>query len=259
LRFLLRDGVQLACEDEGAGEPVLLCIHGNSCNHAFFRPQIEHFEKTQRVVALDLRGHGLSDAPRGEYTFAALAEDCAWVCEELGLKRVVVLGHSMGGAVAVEMIKAHPGLARAVALLDSTLLPDPVTLQKVLPPLINELEIRDHLQGMHDFVGPLFAPGDSAEVREWVWQEMSRTPAHVTNALFEEFLNWRDQATPHLFQPFLYVASFHWRCDPAALARACPQVQTAQIKESGHFLTLSAADRINAMVGDFLERVAANK
>lgn len=259
MRFLLRDGVQLAFEDAGAGEPVLLCIHGNSCNHEFFRPQIEHFKKTRRVVALDLRGHGLSDAPRGAYAFAALADDCAWVCRELGLTRVAVLGHSMGGAVAAEMIKGHPGLARAVALLDSTLLPDPATLQKVLPPLIGDLEGRDHVQGMREFVEPLFAPGDSAEVREWVWREMSRTPAHVTNALFEEFLNWRDRATPHIFQPFLYVASFHWRTDPVALAKACSQVQTAQIKESGHFLTLSAADRINGMMDEFLERVAGNK
>ena len=259
MRCLFRDGVQLACEDAGGGEPALLCIHGNSCNHEFFRPQIEHCKKPRRVVALDLRGHGHSEAPNQAYTFAGLADDCAWVCQELGLGQVALLAHSMGGAVAAEMIKAHPGLVRAVALLDSTLLPDPATLQKVLPPLINDLEGRDHLQGMREFVGPLFAPGDSPELREWIWQEMRRTPAHVTNALFEEFLGWRDSATTHITQPFLYVASFHWRSDPAALARACPQVQTTQIKQSGHFLTLSAADRINALVGDFLERVAGNK
>lgn len=256
MRYLLRDGVQLACEDVGSGEPALLCIHGNSCNHKFFRPQIEEFQTSRRVVALDLRGHGLSDAPHGPYTFAGLADDCAWVCKELGLEQVVVLGHSMGGAVAAEMTKAHPGLVRAVALLDSTLLPDPPLLKKVLPPLIRELASKDHLQGLRDFVDPLFAPGDSQELRKWVWQEMSRTPGHVTLALFEEFLNWRDQVTMHITQPFLYVAGFRWRVDTHALKHACPQVKTTQIKESGHFLTLSATEKVNALLREFLERVA---
>jgi pimeloyl-ACP methyl ester carboxylesterase len=256
MRYLLRDGVQLACEDVGSGGPALLCIHGNSCNHKFFRSQIDEFQTSRRVVALDLRGHGLSDAPREPYTFAGLADDCVWVCKELGLEQVVVLGHSMGGAVAAEMIKAHPGLVRAVALLDSTLLPDPPLLKKVLPPLITELASKDHLQGLRDFVDPLFAPGDSHELREWVWQEMSRTPGHVTLALFEEFLNWRDQVTMHITQPFLYVAGFHWRVDSGALARACPQVRTTQIEESGHFLTLSATDKINELLHEFLKQAA---
>lgn len=255
MRYLLRDGVQLVCEDVGSGVPALVCLHGNSCNHKFFRPQIEEFKSIHRVVAVDMRGHGLSDAPRGPYSFAGLADDCAWVCKELGLEQIVVLGHSMGGAVAAEMIKANPGLVRAVALLDSTLLPDPPLLKKVLPPLIHELASRDHLQGLHDFVDPLFAPGDSQELRDWVWQEMSRTAGHVTLDLFEEFLNWRDGATKHITQPFLYVGGFRWRVNPDSLAEACPQVRTRQIKESGHFLTLSATDKINALLHEFLQEV----
>lgn len=255
MRYLLRDGVQLACEDVGSGEPALLCVHGNSCNRYFFRPQIEHFKTSHRVVALDLRGHGQSDAPRREYSIAGLADDCAWVCRELGLGQVVVLGHSMGGAVAVEMVKAHPKLVRAVALLDSTLLPDPAALQKALPPLIQKLRGADHLAGLREFVESLFAPSDSPGLREWVWQEMSRTPPHVTLALFQEFLVWRDKATPRITQPFLYVAGFHWRTDHAALIQACPQVKTVQQKTSGHFLTLSATEKVNDLLHDFMDQL----
>jgi pimeloyl-ACP methyl ester carboxylesterase len=255
MRYLLRDGVQLACEDYGSGDPALLCLHGNSCNRYFFRPQIERFKTSRRVVALDFRGHGQSDAPRGGYTFEDLADDCAWVCGRLGLRQVVVLGHSMGGAVAAELVRANPGLVRAVALLDSTLLPDITALQKVLPPLISELASREHLKGLRGFVESLFAPGDSPELREWIWQEMSRTPPHVTTALFKEFLNWRDRATPCITQPFLYVASFHWRLDANALKHTCPQVKTAQVEESGHFLTLSAAEEVNHFLREFLDQL----
>jgi len=256
MRHLMRKGVLLALEDVGSGEPAVLCLHGNSCNREFFRPQIDYFKNSRRVVALDFRGHGQSDAPRQKYTFASLADDCAWVCHRLGLKQVVVVGHSMGGAVAAEMINANPRLVRAVVLLDSTLLPDRLELKKNLPPLIGKLTGNDHLQGLREFVAPLFAPGDSSELRRWVWQQMSSTPAHVTLSLFEEFLNWRDQATRQITQPLVYVAGFRWRTEPGALLRACPQVRTVQIEESGHFLTLSATAKINALLQWFLDRVA---
>ncbi len=250
--YLIRDGVQLAYEDVGSGGPALLCLHGNSCNREFFRPQIDHFKTSRRVVALDLREHGQSDAPHQNYNFAGLADDCAWVCRELGLRQIVVVGHSMGGAVAAEMIKAHPKLVRAVALLDSTLLPEPALLQKALPPLIKALNGTEHLKGLREFVEPLFAPGDSHELRDWVWQRMSRTPAHVTLSLFEDFLIWHDLATPLITQPFLYVAGFRWRTDSGLLVLACPQVKIIQIGESGHFLTLSATEKVNDLLREFL-------
>jgi pimeloyl-ACP methyl ester carboxylesterase len=253
--FLVRDGVKLAYEDVGSGGPALLFLHRNSCNHQFFRPQIDRFGSSRRVVALDLRGHGQSDAPRSPYTFAGLADDCAWLCGQLGLKQIVVVGHSMGGAVAAELVKAQPGLVRAMVALDSTLMPDPVLLQKALPPLIQTLAGAGHMQGMRDFVEPLFAPGDSREVREWVWREMTRTPGHVTLSLFQEFMAWRDSATPRITQPFLYVAGFRWRSDAKKLARACPQVVTQRVKESGHFLTLTATDKVNEFLGSLLEQI----
>ena len=250
--YLIRDGVRLAYDDVGAGGPALLCLHGNSCNREFFRPQIEYFKASLWVVALDLRGHGQSDAPRQNYSPPALADDCAWVCSELGLEQVVAVGHSIAGSVAAELVKAHPDLVRAVVALDSTLMPDLAVLRRAFPPVMQKLKQPDYLNGLRDFVDPFFAPGDSHEVREWVWQQMSRTPAHVILSLFEEFMNWRDLATPRITQPFLYVAGFHWRTDAGELARVCPQVKTVQVKESGHFLTLTAAEKVNGLLQDFL-------
>src|SRR5258707_15826215 len=87
--------------------------------HGIFTPQIAHFGQTRRVVAVDLRGHGASDAPDQEYTIAGFADDIAWQCAQLGLQKPVVIGHSFGGAVVLELCGRYPELASGMVMIDS--------------------------------------------------------------------------------------------------------------------------------------------
>jgi pimeloyl-ACP methyl ester carboxylesterase len=73
-----RGGVRLAHFEVGPGSPVqppLLLINGWTGDHGIFTPQIEHFGATRRVVAVNLRGHGASDAPAEGYTMGGFADD----------------------------------------------------------------------------------------------------------------------------------------------------------------------------------------
>jgi len=67
------------------------------------RPQIAHFGQTRRVVAVDLRGHGASDAPEQEYIMAGFADDIAWQCAQLGLQKPMVIG----GTKLCSTLSAH--------------------------------------------------------------------------------------------------------------------------------------------------------
>src|SRR3954464_3768824 len=120
---LLRDGVTLAYEERGTGDPPLLFVHGWACDRTYFAPQVENFAREHRVVAVDLRGHGQSDAPPGEYSPAVFAADLAWLCERLGIQRPVVIGHSMGGVVAVALAALHPHLPTAIVAVDAAICP----------------------------------------------------------------------------------------------------------------------------------------
>src|SRR5690349_2213512 len=101
MQYLSRDGVKLAYEEAGSGGPPILLVHGFGGDHTHFGPQVEFFQQTRRVVSVDRRGHGASDKPLQQYHIANFADDLAWLSNELGLYKPVVVGHSMGGAIAL--------------------------------------------------------------------------------------------------------------------------------------------------------------
>src|ERR1700682_1367949 len=114
-------GVKLAYEDRGTGTPPFVFIHGWTCNRSFFAPQAEHFEQQHRVVSLDLRVRGARERkkkPQGPYPISAYVDDIAFVIGELGLGKVVAVGHSMGGITVLELGAAHPDKVAAIVMVD---------------------------------------------------------------------------------------------------------------------------------------------
>ena len=79
MQQLDHDGVALAYEEAGNGDPPMLLVHGWCCDHTYFTPQFERFRHKHRVVAVDLRGHGQSDKPQQDYSMAMFADDLAWL------------------------------------------------------------------------------------------------------------------------------------------------------------------------------------
>lgn len=80
-------------------------VHCWTCNRGFWDEQANYFARYYRVVRVDLAGHGESGKGRKDYTMAAFGADVAAVVEQLGLKQVVLVGHSMGGPVSAEAEK----------------------------------------------------------------------------------------------------------------------------------------------------------
>lgn len=96
------DGTAIAYEARGRGEPALVFVHGWCCDRWSFHRQLDEFARDHLVVALDLGGHGASGRQRrSDWSLPTLAGDVQAVVERLDLERVVLVGHSMGGPVAL--------------------------------------------------------------------------------------------------------------------------------------------------------------
>ncbi|MFD3532846.1 alpha/beta fold hydrolase [Streptomyces sp. NPDC058664] len=107
-------------EDRGTG-PALLLVHGHPFDHTMWRPQIERFSRTHRVIAPDLRGYG--DTPLGPATgstdLGVFAEDLVALLDDLEIEDCVLVGLSMGGQIAMELYRRHPGRVSGLVLADT--------------------------------------------------------------------------------------------------------------------------------------------
>jgi pimeloyl-ACP methyl ester carboxylesterase len=116
------NGIDIYFERHGeAGEPLLF-IHGYTGDISDWRFQIEAFAPTNRVLVLDNRGHGRSEAPadRASYTVEQMALDAEALAIEVGFERYHLVGHSMGGAIAQEIALASPGRLLSLTLEDTS-------------------------------------------------------------------------------------------------------------------------------------------
>jgi pimeloyl-ACP methyl ester carboxylesterase len=113
------DGVNLVCEVCGKGDTALLFLHGWCGDRAYWKHQVPVFAPDYRVVTLDQAGHGESGKNRKHWTVNSLAEDVEAVVKALDLKRVILIGHSMGGPVALVAAKRMPATVVAVIGVDT--------------------------------------------------------------------------------------------------------------------------------------------
>lgn len=114
----MTDTVALAHDVTGPEDaPVAVLLGSLGASRSMWSPQVEALSDRFRVVAVDLRGHGGSPAPEGEYDMGSLADDVIRLLDELGARRVHLVGVSMGGAVAQTIALEHPERLESLVLM----------------------------------------------------------------------------------------------------------------------------------------------
>ena len=104
--------------DPGEARGTMLLIHGYGGTASQWTHQIRHFAEEWRIIAPDLRGHGLSDAPRSAYTLEELERDVELLLDRVEApERLTVVAHSFGGAVAARFAVAHPERVERLVLI----------------------------------------------------------------------------------------------------------------------------------------------
>jgi pimeloyl-ACP methyl ester carboxylesterase len=271
----LSSGLRVRVLESGPadGPPVFL-IHGWACSVYSFRKNVGALAAAgHRVLAADLKGHGLSDKPlgRGEYATEPMVAHVLEILDALGVARAALVGHSMGGALALDVAMRVPARVSRVALLDSVGLGVAPIIQVVraltpgfvaplLPPLVRRWTISLVLRLAYGRLGGF----SSRDVDEYWAPTQFRETVLAARAMAHEF-TWSPQPAERLgslHMPTLVVFGTKDRLVTARsaerLVRALPEVRLELIDGAGHVVPEEAPDRVNALLLDFLapERAA---
>jgi pimeloyl-ACP methyl ester carboxylesterase len=252
MQQLVRNGVSLAYEDTGRGTPSLIFIHGMGCDHTHFAPQLAHERDNHRVVAVDLRGYGQSDKPKQDYSIAGFADDVAWLCRELEIHRPVIVGHSMGSMIALDLAARRSELPAAIVALDAPLFVSPPVAeargkaaQAMWTPAYQEV-LRAY------FSSRAFAPTDDPERRERILAGMCALPQYVIASTFTALHSYDTGAAAAACKvPLLYIGAMA-PIDLDHFRRLCPQLVVGRTVGAGHWHQLEVPEQVNAMIDRFL-------
>lgn len=250
------DGVPVVYDVRGAGEPTLVFIHCWACDRTFWREQLDTFAVDHRVVALDLPGHGQSGRARSEWSVPALGADVAALVTALDLPRVVLVGHSMGGPVALAAARLLRGRVAAVVCADALQDVEFRMGESVVGPLIAGFEA-DYAGTLAMMANGMFAGSSDTALRNWVLRQALTADSSVTLGLMRSY--------PGLdFVALLADAGAPVRCinaaprGPMAMAtrvesnRKYGDFDAVMMDGVGHFLHLERPAEFNARLREVL-------
>jgi len=253
--------ITLAYDEAGSGRPLLL-IHGYPLSRKLWAPQLVGLPDAARIIAPDLRGFGESDAPEGPYTVDQLADDCAALLDELGVREPVVVGGlSMGGYIALAFWRRHRARVAGLILAATRAGADSEAGKAGRDAAAATARAKGSEAIIDGMLPKMLAPSAYAARPEVVAQArrvMDGAPVPgIVGALMA--MKHRPDSTALLAEIDRPVLVIHGADDvlippseAEAMFAALPQARLILVPEAGHLLNLEQPASFNAEVRNFL-------
>jgi len=244
-----KDGTAISYEDTGSGEPALIFVHGWSCDARYWRAQVPHFVKKHRVVLLDLAGHGHSGMTRDHYTMAAFGEDVQAVAEAAGIRKAVLIGHSMGGSVIAEAARLMPDRVTGLVGVDTLENIEYPMTREEFKKMIDPFE-KDFRTAGRQFISAMIYPKTDPQLREWILADISSAPKNVAlSAMNEMMTQYITGEAAKVFEeiriPVVTVNGDLWPVNYEANRRHMFSYDAIILKKADHFLMMDRPAEFN--------------
>ena len=252
------DGVHIEYRVAGKGDPAIVLIHGWATDANYWNAQIAPLQAKYTVVAVDLAGHGGSTKSRSDWSMEKYGEDVATVVQRIPNQQVILVGHSMGGTVALEAARTLGNRVIGIIVVDA--------LKSVgLPPLSpSQIETRvapfrtDFIGAVRKYVSEeLFEKGADPLFVQKVAYDMSLEPPDVGVASLEALLSMDFKTVlPDIKVPVLAINSDLGATDDARIRKALPTFESDVIPHTSHFLMMEVPDKFNPLLMRDIDTIA---
>lgn len=249
------NGARLEYIDEGRGDPPFVFVHGWACDLRVWAPQVADLSRDHRCVSVNLRGRGNS-APVPPFDTTQQAEDVAALMRELDLGPAIVVGHSLGGLVALLVNDRHPELVLGVVMADSPLT---AAAEGRFARTVGVIREAGSTSPMGEFIESFFTDATPEGVKDLIREMMLTCPADVSAGMLEngevfvermgELIRAADK------KPFMAFWPESPRGNPDRLREITMFLRQEPMPGAGHFFELEQPEVTNALLRAFVDDV----
>jgi pimeloyl-ACP methyl ester carboxylesterase len=248
-------GATLAYDDEGGGQPAFVFIHGWACDRSTWRPQVEDLSRDFRCINVDLRGRGESQ-PMPPFDTTTAADDVADMIRQLGIAPVIIVGHSLGGLVALLVNDRHPELVLGIVIGDP-----PLTAASAGSFARGAQRITEagSMEAARDQIESFFADSTPGHIRDYVRKMTLSCPADVGAGMISDAEVFHERMTDLIkkadARPFMAIWPPAPRGNPDALRQVTTFLRQEPIADVGHFFQIERPEVTNALLRAFVDDV----
>jgi len=211
------------------------------------------FAKSHQVVIIDLPGHGTAGQERKAWSIESYADDVNTVITKLKLKRVILVGSSMGGPIALEATRRMPDRVVAIVPVDTLHNVDNTFDPKQLEEVLKQLRA-DYKVAVAGFLNQLFfSPSTPAAVKTRIISEVTARPPELALAILEGIFKY--QPAPGLREVKVPIRAINGDMTPTNLEvnrKYAPQFDAVIMEGTGHYPMLENPARFNELLAEFI-------
>ncbi len=232
------DGVSIAYQIKGDGYPVIVLVHGWSCDRSYWHKQFDVLAKQYTVVAIDLAGHGASGRNREQFTMQAFGADIKAVAEKEGLRSMILAGHSMGGAAVLEAARQMPN--RVIGLIGVDTYHDITATYRTadIDSFITAMR-KDFVKTTRPWIRAMFTTSADTSLVRWVVTDMSSAKPEVAVNAFRHY-TWYHHIPvfKEVALPVYLLNADLWPTNLPPLRQLSPHAAMTTMPGLGHFVML---------------------
>jgi pimeloyl-ACP methyl ester carboxylesterase len=245
----------------GHGEPALVFIHGWSCDSNYWREQIPAFRQKYTLVTVDLAGHGGTDGNRSDWTMARFGQDVATALSAVPNQQIILVGHSMGGNVAIEAARLLKGRVIGIIGVDTfKSIGAPLPSKAQADAIIKPFEA-DYIGNTRAMVSKFFFTATAdPQLREKIAYDMSLSPPRIAIPALRAILEY-DFTEPlkEVSVPIVAINSdLGEPVNEVRIRKILPKFRQVTLAGDGHFLMMEDPARFNPALEAEIQSLLGN-
>ena len=248
------DGVPIHYSVQGTGETALVFVHCWSCDRNLWENQVAEFAKKHRVVTIDLPGHGKSGQDRKNWSIESYGEDVKTVVTKLDLKRVVLVGSSMGGPITLEAARRMSDRVVGIVPVDTLHDVEARVPPEQLDAVVKQLQA-DYKPAVTGFLNQFFfGPKTPAAVKARVIAETTGRPPELAVTILKAIFTY--DSAPALRELKVPIRAINANLRPTNLEvnrKYAPQFNVVVMEGFGHYPMLEDPAAFNRHLAEFLQ------